>query len=127
MACELTGSHHRGHRATMGGSSASALLIERQANAVQGGRNDAQGDEYRQQCRASADGQWGDEYRQFHVRLQDQFTSYADTRSWKPFWETYPEAQDMELDFLKGVVERAEKMLKTIIILLRDVPNQTAI
>ena len=41
-------------------------------------------------------------------------TSYADTKELEAILERIQQAQDMELDFLKGVMERAEKMLEDV-------------
>ena len=41
-------------------------------------------------------------------------TSYADTKELEAILERIQQAQDMELDFLKGVRERAEKMLEDV-------------
>lgn len=41
-------------------------------------------------------------------------TSYADTKDLEAILERIQQAQDMELDFLKGVMERAEKMLEDV-------------
>lgn len=41
-------------------------------------------------------------------------TSYADTKELEAILERIQQAQDMELDFLKGIMERAEKMLEDV-------------
>ena len=40
--------------------------------------------------------------------------SYAATKELEAILERIQQAQDMELDFLKGVMERAEKMLEDV-------------
>lgn len=40
--------------------------------------------------------------------------SYADTKELEAILERIQQAQDMELDFLKGIMERAEKMLEDV-------------
>ena len=41
-------------------------------------------------------------------------TSYADTKELEAILERIQQAQDMELDFLKGIMERAEKMVEDV-------------
>lgn len=54
--------------------------------------------------------------------------SYADTKKLEAILERIQQAQDMELDFLKGVMERAEKMVEDVNNLIEGcTESQTAI
>lgn len=55
-------------------------------------------------------------------------SSYADTKDLEAILERIQQAQDMELDFLKGIMERAEKMVEDVNNLVEDCNQaQTAV
>lgn len=55
-------------------------------------------------------------------------TSYADTKELEAILERIQQAQDIELDFLKGVMERAQKLLEDVNNIVEDcTESQTAI
>ncbi len=54
--------------------------------------------------------------------------SFADTKELEAILERIQQAQDMELDFLKGIMERAEKMVEAVNTIVEDCnQSQTAI